>query len=83
LLHYFCPRTLDRPLLPGHGYPLQTIQKAEQRLGVRLPQALRDYYLKVGWHRLNRIHNRRLSPKNIFVDNGCLVFMEENQVVVY
>jgi hypothetical protein len=52
--------------------------------GLNLPAALHDYYLVTGNKKnLNRVHNRLLSPKDIFVDAGNIVFMEENQNVVY
>jgi hypothetical protein len=65
------------------GYSLATVEKAERRLGVTLPQALRDYYLSVGRHRFNRVHNRLLAPQAVRIARRHLVFMEENQWVVY
>ena len=68
---------------PSHGYPLTAVQAAEGRLGVKLSTPLRDYYLSVGRHKLNRVHNRLLPPDSLFVSSGRLVFLEENQEVVY
>ena len=59
------------------------VEATEARLGLRIPGPLRDYYLTVGRHKLNRIHNRLTEPKELEVRQGRLVFMEENQSVVY
>jgi hypothetical protein len=62
----------------------QSIDNAERHFGVRLPLALRDYHLGVGnLHTFNKAHNRLLPPKDWFLDGGKLVFMVENQAVVY
>jgi hypothetical protein len=45
--------------------------------------SLRDYYAVVGRHKLNQHHNRLLSPADLFLGTDHLVFMEENQAVVY
>lgn len=60
------------------------IAAAEKRLGVGVPKALRDYYLVAGGERrFNHIFDRLLAPSEWFVDSGHLVFMEENQAVVF
>jgi hypothetical protein len=51
-------------------------------LGFSLPSALRDYLLLAGGARENREHNRLLPPEELAVEDGYLVFMEENQSVV-
>ncbi|OWK38064.1 hypothetical protein FRUB_07184 [Fimbriiglobus ruber] len=66
-----------------HGYPLRMVEAAEARLGFAIPEALRDYYLSVGRHELNRVHNRLWSPGDLEVSHGRLVFLEENQCVIY
>jgi hypothetical protein len=49
-----------------------------------LPAVLRAYYSLVGrFDRFNRAHNRLLRPEDWYVDGGKLVFLEENQCVVY
>jgi len=68
---------------PRHGYPLRAIEAAEVRLGVNLPAPLREYYLSVGRHKINSAHNRLLPPDALEVSQGRLVFMEENQCVVF
>lgn len=67
----------------NHGYSPREVEAAEAELGLRIPEALRDYYLSVGKHELNRIHNRVLPPEDLSVSQGRLVFMEENQCVVF
>jgi hypothetical protein len=47
-----------------------------------MPGALRDYFRLAGEARENREHNRLLPPEELVVEDGCLVFMEENQSVV-
>lgn len=68
---------------PSHGYSARALDSAEARLGVRLPGPLRDYYLSVGRHKINCAHNRLWSPDALEVSQGRLVFMEENQGVVF
>jgi hypothetical protein len=74
---------LDRPLTSEDGLPDRDIVMGEQRLGVRLPRALREYYGIAGRLDLNRAHNQLYTPHEWFVDAGKFVFMEENQEVVY
>jgi hypothetical protein len=59
------------------------LDAAERRLGLKLPRALRTYYLKTGATRaLHQRHNRLLSPRQLRVADDHLVFYEENQNVV-
>ena len=61
----------------------QDIYEAEKNLGVRFPKALRSLYQHLGGaDDLMRTHNilRRLSE--LSVENGFLLFMDENQSVV-
>jgi hypothetical protein len=69
--------------LARDGFALKQLKAAEARLEVKLPKALWDYYTLVGQHPINRAHNRLLSPDALFLGSGHLVFMEENQTVVY
>jgi hypothetical protein len=60
------------------------IEDAETRLGVRLPGSLKEYYLVAGREkRVNQFHNRLLPPKKLWIDSERVVFMEENQWVIY
>jgi hypothetical protein len=56
--------------------------RAEKRLGLALPPALRDYYLLAGAAAENREHNRLFAPEELVVEEDRLLFMEENQGVV-
>ncbi len=61
----------------------KSIQVAEKRIGAQLPQSLRDYYLVAGKETvLNHAMNRLLPLADLEIENGKLVFMEENQCVV-
>ena len=65
------------------GFPLDQIAAREKKLGLRLPTALRAYYLVAGRERsLNTAHNRLIPLKDLEAHAGKLVFMEENQWVV-
>jgi hypothetical protein len=69
---------LEHPLKPKDGLPETDLQD------LPLPAALRDYYLVAGNEKqLNHSHNRLLAPKDIFLNAGRTVFMEENQNVLY
>jgi hypothetical protein len=67
----------------SHGYSSRSVERAEARLGIRLPAPLRDYYLTVGRHKINQAHNRLWPPEALMISQGRLVFMEENQEVVF
>jgi hypothetical protein len=56
--------------------------RAEKRLGLALPPALRDNYLLAGAAAENREHNRLFAPEELVVEEDRLLFMEENQGVV-
>jgi hypothetical protein len=76
--------SLAKSLTSEDGVPAAEITAGEHRLGVRLPRALREYYLIAGrLDQLNRAHNRLYSAQDWFVDAGKLAFMEENQRVVF
>jgi hypothetical protein len=77
-------KQLGMELRTEDGIPESEIAVAEGKIGVRLPAALRDYYLVAGnERRLNRIHNRLYEPEKWVVHLDNLVFMEENQAVVF
>jgi len=76
--------TLVRPLTPEDGQSEMSISDPETRLGLKLPAVLRDYYLLAGrFDRFNRAHNELRRPDEWSVDGGKLVFLEENQCVVF
>jgi len=62
----------------------KVLAEAERRLGVRVPAALGDYYLIAGRERrFNACHNRLLPPADWSIDQKRLIFMEENQAVIW
>jgi hypothetical protein len=76
-------RTIGYPLGERAGLPTALLARAERRLGVRAPAALRAYYLVAGRdRRFNARHNRLLPPFLWAIDQNRLIFMEENQTVV-
>ncbi len=76
--------TLVRLLMPEDGEPETGVSAVEARLGFRLPAVLREYYLLAGrFDRFNRAHNELRRPGDWAVESGKLVFLEENQCVVF
>ena len=72
------------PNLGGdHALPHEDVGVVENRLGIKLPLSLREYLLSIGKLKLNTAHNRLLPLADWFIDDDKLVFMEENQWVVY
>ena len=75
-------RSLFHPWQPGDGYDEATIKAAEERLGVRLPATLRNFYLAWGERRdLTRTTHPLFSPLELQVRAGALIFWAENQAV--
>jgi hypothetical protein len=59
------------------------ISAAESRLGLVLPEALKDYYTVAGKHDgMMDAHSRFLSPGDLRVVAGHVVFCQENQHVM-
>lgn len=80
-----------RDLFAWLGYPLSKrdglldaeIEKAEVRLGIKLPASLRDYYLVAGREKIfNHVFNRLSAPNEWEIHARKLIFMKENQTVV-
>ncbi|MCF3103221.1 SMI1/KNR4 family protein [Streptomyces roseoverticillatus] len=70
------------PLRDGDGWPEAEVAAAEERLGVRLPAALREAYVLFGRRPdLTSNHDVLLSPAELYVDDDkeALVFRHENQ----
>jgi enamine deaminase RidA (YjgF/YER057c/UK114 family) len=72
-----------RPVARKDAVPEARLRRAERRLGFRLPDALRDYLALAGLAKENREHNRLFRPEELAVEDGYLLFMEENQAVVH
>jgi hypothetical protein len=77
-------QTFGYPLTERTALPSKVLTAAEKRLGLRIPAALRDYYLVAGRdRRFSACHNRLLPPAKWSVEKHRLIFMEENQCVVW
>jgi hypothetical protein len=77
-------RTLYHPWQPGDGWDEATVQAAEARLGLRLPNPLRRFYLAYGRRRdMTKANDPMLDPGKLLVRADTLIFCMENQVVVY
>ena len=75
--------TLGFSLTSRDGLSFDKIAAAEKKLGIRLPAALRDYYLVAGREcSLNHAHNHLCAPEEWEKHGRKLVFMEENQCAV-
>jgi hypothetical protein len=70
-------------LQDGDGCSETQVAAAEADLGIRVPTAIRAYFLLCGLETfLNQAHNHLLLPSEWFLDGGRLVFLAENQNVV-
>ncbi|MFJ8623988.1 SMI1/KNR4 family protein [Kitasatospora sp. NPDC093550] len=68
------------PLGPDDGFPAAELDAAERRLGLRLPAALREAYRLFGRRAdLTSNHDVLLTPDELFVLDGALVYRTENQ----
>jgi hypothetical protein len=77
-------RSLYHPWQPGDGWDEATIQAVEARLGLRLPNPLRRFYLAYGRRRdLTQANHPMLDPDELVVRADTLIFCVENQAVVY
>jgi hypothetical protein len=75
--------SLGLPLRPKDALKSESLENMNLE-GLHLPFALREYFLVAGNEAvLNQSFNRLLAPENVFVESGRIVFMEENQGVVY
>jgi hypothetical protein len=75
-------KLLERELTPEDGFGEAEIETAEKRLGFRLPYALRELYLCAG--KLDcfmSAFQRFLLPEELVIEDGKLIFLEENQGV--
>jgi hypothetical protein len=70
-------------LAQSNAMPDAELAAAAQRLGIRLPEALRAYYLLAGRElALNTAHDTLLPPDEWQMTGDKLVFLRENQAVV-
>jgi hypothetical protein len=69
------------PLGEGDGYSEEEIAEAEARLGIRLPEALREWYGFAGKRKELYKQNYIDSLENLSIWNGMLTVWSENQDV--
>ncbi|MFE4976233.1 SMI1/KNR4 family protein [Kitasatospora sp. NPDC056651] len=68
------------PLGPDDGFTDAELDAAERRLGLRLPAALREAYRLFGRRAdLTSSHDVLLTPEELHVLDGALVYRAENQ----
>ncbi|KQV11400.1 SMI1/KNR4 family protein [Kitasatospora sp. Root107] len=71
------------PVADSDGVPVAQVQRAETRLGLRFPAALREFYVLLGARKdLTGNQDPLLPPGEVFVHGefgGVLVFRAENQ----
>lgn len=68
------------PLEPGDGHDTTELDAAEARLGVKLPAALREAYALFGRRDdLTRNQDELLTPSELNIYQGALVYQAENQ----
>ncbi|MBX7223642.1 MAG: SMI1/KNR4 family protein [Blastocatellia bacterium] len=70
------------PLTVGDGFPEELLRNTEQRLGCRLPLALRSWYLLAGNRKDLWSHNDELVPPDQLEIKDFLTIYIENQAVV-
>jgi len=59
------------------------IAQIEIKLGIHIPTSLKEYYLICGrLNSLNQAHNRLFEPNKLEIEDGYLIFLDENQSVV-
>lgn len=76
-------RHIGRLPANGDGVPEFKVRKAELKLGFKIPDSLRVYYLLAGQlDELNQANNRLMRPEQLQLDESGLMFMEEEQDVV-
>lgn len=75
-------RLLARALEEGDGVSPERLSAAKARLGFELPPVVVDFYRLAGSAPELQVHNRLREPEALTVEDGYLVFMEENQRVV-
>jgi hypothetical protein len=72
------------PLGEDEGETEDRVSFAEELLELKFPVLLREYYLRTANRKdINRHMNRLLSLDDLFIDNGNLIFFEENQCVCF
>jgi hypothetical protein len=79
----FVQRYLGREWKVADGLSGKVVDRAEARLGIKLPSPLKSFYLTAGAvPELCTIHNIIFEPKDLGFEDGYLIFMDEDQSVV-
>ena len=71
------------PPKPADGLGNDAVRSALDSAGLTIPVALFDYYSLAGRHWINENHNRLRPIEELEWVDDQLVFMEENQLVVF
>ncbi|RUS95920.1 hypothetical protein DSM106972_089330 [Dulcicalothrix desertica PCC 7102] len=71
------------PLQTSDGLGDELVQVKLQQLGLNIPKALVQYYAVAGLHWINKEHNRLRDLEELEWFDDKLVFIDENQWVVY
>ena len=71
-----------RPLARRDGIAESRLARVEKRLRIALPSAVREFYSLAGAAGECREHNHLYWPEDLNLEEGRLVFMNENQGVV-
>lgn len=75
---------LGRNLLPQEGIDIDDIYKVEKTLNCKIPNTLVDYYTQIGKIELfTNGFNQFVAPEELLILDNKLVFLEENQGVLY
>jgi hypothetical protein len=72
-----------RPLTSRDSVLESRLRRAESRLRLPLPPAIREFYGLAGAARETREHNVLFHPEDLVIEEDHLLFMEENQAVVH
>lgn len=77
-------KLLGRPLREADGIPLQEIEKAEEQLSVSMSDPLKQWFGLIGNVPVFMSGFQRVyTPATLILQDGKLIFMEENQGVCY
>lgn len=73
---------LGRELRDADRIARERLTTAERRLGFTFPALVAEFYVRAGAAPELQEHNRLREPEGLQLEDGFLVFMEENQNVV-
>lgn len=77
-------KILGRELLQSEGIDTNLLEVTEAKLGIKIPQSLKDFYLAVGnLYYFTDAFNSFAKLDQLYIIDGKLMFLEENQGVCY